>query len=897
MGGLRRLLRRLVNVMRPGREEAGLAREVAAHLALLEDEYRRSGQSADQARRSARIALGGVERTKELHRDARTVAWLADLVADARYAARTSARSPAFAVVAILTLALGTGANATMFTLVHRVLLDALPVHAPDQLVELGCLNTNEADKVGCNASYPGFRMFRDHNRVLAGLFAFAPLGDVNVVHGGRAELATTLLASAGMYHVLGVAPALGRLLNPTDDHASAPLVAVFSHGYWQRRFGADPLIVGQTVRINTHTVTIVGVTPPAFRGVTIGVAPDLTLAMGSGADAFAGKGSLENGGNMWLRMIGRRQEGVSLPAVQANLEPIYQRTVEHLLASVPASLTSPIRRYPGGVQFRVQPAATGAASLFRRDLDRPLRILMAVVGVVLLIACSNLGTLILSRTAGRQRELAVRLAIGAGRARLARQLVTESLLLSAAGGVIGLVFANWGSGIVLSLLAGNIGLRSVDLELDLTVLLFTSAVALIAGVLLALGSVWHLARMDPLRGLRDGAGRQPVSRLAAVLVPGQVALATVVLIGAGLLLQTFDNFLRIDLGFRSERLVTLTVSPRLVGYDNARVESYVDALRARLEALPGVKSVTASQQLLGKLGNTSLVELPGFESTAPLQRVSGRHRVGARICETWGLTLLRGRDIARSDSEANRAALVNESFARHFFQTVDVIGRQFAFSGDSRAHTIVGVVGDALERGPKRPAERVAYTVLTRQEMGTTSVALRVEGATFALMAPIRAALEAVDPLVPVVDIQTMDARIEEALRRERLMAMLGTLFGALALLLVGIGLYGLLAGSVAHRTREIGIRLALGSRQRSVLWLVLREGMSLVVLGVAIGLGLGMVLTRFIRSELFGVNPTDPSTIAVAAGTLIATGIAASLVPAIRASRTDPMIAIRYE
>jgi predicted permease len=897
-GDARRFFKRVINIVRPGRDEASLAREIASHLSLLEDEYRRRGQSADEARRSARIALGGVEQTKELHRDARSIPWLADLVADTRYAARSFARTPSFTIVAVLTLALGIGATTAIFTLVHRVLLNALPVAEPEQLVELGCIDRNEPDKVGCNVSYPGFRMFRDHNQVFSGLFAFAPLADLNTIHDDRAELATALLATGDMFTVLGVAPALGRLLNPADDAPAAPLVAVLSHGYWQRRFGGDPRVVGRSVRLNTHTATIVGVTPAAFRGVTLGPAPDITVPAGSGADAFAGKGSLTNGGNMWMRMIGRRKEGAGLQEIQANLEPIHRRVVDHVIASVPAPLAAPVRRYFDQVEFRVRPAASGAASAFRRDLERPLRILMAVVGVVLLIACANLGTLILSRTAGRQRELGIRLAIGAGRSRLARQMVTESLMLSAAGGVLGLAIAKWGGTLILNLASGDVGLRAVDLEPDRSVLLFTFTVALIAGGLLAFGSVWHFARMDPLRALRDGAGGLTASKVAGVLVPGQVALATVVLIGAGLLLQTFTNFLRVDLGFRSDSLVTLTVTPRLVGYDATHTASYVSALTTRLEALPGVTSVTRSHNAPGALGNTSLVDVPGFESAAPMQRVAGRHRVGARVAETWGLTLVRGRDIATSDIAAARVSLVNESFATYFFKTVDVIGRQFAFAGDDRPHTIVGVVADARERGPTRPVERVAYTFLTPSEMSTTSVALRVQGGVEpTLMASIRTVLDAVDPLVPVVELQTMEMRISDALRRERLLAMLGALFGALALLLVGIGLYGLLARAVAQRTREIGIRLALGSRRGSVLWLVLREGLSLIALGLAIGLGLGVALARLIRSELFGVTPTDPSTIVAAVAILLGTGIAASLTPAIRASRTDPMIAIRYE
>jgi predicted permease len=522
----------------------------------------------------------------------------------------------------------------------------------------------------------------------------------------------------------------------------------------------------------------------------------------------------------------------------------------------------------------------------------------MALVSIVLLMACANLTTLMLSRTSRRQREIGVRLAIGAGRFRLARQLLTESLLLSAAGGVLALALASWVGPVVLAMASGDVAVRAVDLAPDVPVLLFTFAVSLVTGVLLVLGSVWQITRVDPLRALRDGAGASASSALARVLVPAQVALSAVVLIGAGLLVQTFEQYLHRDLGFRREKLITLTVSPRLVGYEATRVGAYVDALTRRLEALPGVRSVARSGQPVGALRNTSLVDAPGFESAAPMERIAGRHRVGARVAETWGLRLRHGRDIASTDSASAPVALVNESFARHFFGSLDVVGRRFGFAGDApRQHTIVGVVADARERGPKGPIERVAYTFLGREEMGTASIALLVEGRESALIAGVRAAVQDVDPLVPLADIASMDALIGTALRRERLLATLGTLFGALALLLVAIGLYGLLAGTVAHRTREIGIRLALGGRPGSVLWLVLRHGMLLVAVGLAMGLSLAVLLTRFLRSEVFGVSLSDPSTVAVAAGMLIVTGIATSLAPAIRASRTDPMIAIRSE
>jgi predicted permease len=434
-----------------------------------------------------------------------------------------------------------------------------------------------------------------------------------------------------------------------------------------------------------------------------------------------------------------------------------------------------------------------------------------------------------------------------------------------------------------------------MDLTPDVAVLAFTSLVVVAAGALLALGSVWHIVRTPAHRVLRDAAGGHAAARLARLFVPIQVAVATVVLIGAGLLLQTFDNFLHVRDGFRREQLVTFAVRPQLVGYDAARVASYVEAVRMRLEALPGVTSVARSSHPAGALDGSSLVELPGFESAAPMEREVGNHRVGPRVVETWGLTLLRGRDLSEHDAPSTGSALVNESFARHFFQSVDVVGRQFAFAGSGDRHTIVGVVADARDRGPRMPIERVAYTHLRPEQMVYGAFAVRGQGSETALIAAVRQATREVDPQVPVVDIQTMDTRVQEGLRRERLLAVLGALFGGLALLLVAIGLYGLLAGAVAHRTREIGIRLALGGERRRILSMFLWQGLSLVTLGLLAGLGAALLLGRSIRSDLYGVTPTDAFTFSTAAVVLVLTGSLACLLPAMRASRTDPMAALR--
>lgn len=559
------------------RWEQSLDAELRFHLEQMIEDSIAAGLSPDEARRRARRDLGSFELAKDECRDQRPFPWLADAAADARFALRTFARAPGFTAVAVVTLALGIGANTAMFTLFHRVLVQMLPVTQPERLVELGCVNANEPDKVGCRASYPAFQMYRDNNQVLSGLFAFAPTSDLNVIHLGGAELTKGLLATGDMYTVLGVTPALGRLFNPADDAPSAP--PVLSHAYWQRRFGGDPRVIGQSVRINTQVATVIGVTPAAFRGVTLGEPAEITLAMGSGASLFHGARSLENGANQWLRMIGRRKPGVSIQQVEAALTPIFQRTVDHLISSIPTGMESRARAYFSRVQFQVQPAAAGGASSFRRDLDRPLRTLMAAVGAVLLMACVNLASLLLSRAAGRRREFGIRLAIGAGAGRLIRQFLTETLLISVTGAVLGVAIAQVSGPVLLKMASGEIGLQAIDLTPDLTVLFFTSAMALLAGVLMSIGPILHIRNADPQNPMRDGNQKRAASKLARSLIPAQVALATLVLIGAGLLLRTFENFARVDLGFRSENRITFTVSPGLVGYDTTRAKSFFSDL------------------------------------------------------------------------------------------------------------------------------------------------------------------------------------------------------------------------------------------------------------------------------------------------------------------------------
>jgi predicted permease len=897
-GSLRLLISRIVALFTKRRRDAELNDEIQAHLDGLAEDHVRRGMSVDEARRAARRDFGGLEQMKEQYRAQRGLPWLETLGQDGRYAFRMFRKHRWFTSIALLTLALGIGANTSMFTLVHRVLLQTLPVRSPEQLVELSCARPEDPDLVRCEMSYPGFQIYRANSTLFEGVFAFAASGPLNVRDEGEASPATGLLASGEIYSVLGISPGLGRLFDARDDLPTSPLVVVVSDSYWRRRFGGNPAVIGRTVRLNNVSATIIGVTQRGFRGLEVGTIPEVTLPIAPAAELLMGKGKLAREWDLWVRVIGRRKDGVGLEAVEAAFGPLYQRTNEQFVAALPAASARAFSTILTSSHFRARPAAAGAASDFRHDLDRPLRILMSVVGLVLLISCANLASLLLARAAGRQREFGIRVALGASRVRLAWQLLTEALLLSAIGGGLGLILARWGSSAFLQLASGEVGVRAVDLKIDLPVLLFTSGTTLLVAILTGLGPVFGAAPVHPQIARHDAKGTGAPSRLGRWLVPGQVALATILMVGAGLFVRTFDALREVDLGFRTSKLVTLTVSPALAGYDDSRSRVYLKDLLRRFDTMPAVRSSAISSD--GPAGLLIwFVAVDGFQADTPEARTVGRKRVGSRFVETAGLTLLKGRDFDRADDDwPARIAVVNESFAKHFSPKQDPVGRTFAFLSQMKApYTIVGVVADARERGPKNPTERVVYTLSAQETPGEAIVNVRSDDPEQALIASLRSVLRDVDAEVPVRDIRSMDDQIRDMLSHERLLAMLGTAFGSVALLLSAIGLYGLLAGAVTRRTNEIGLRMALGARQASVLWQFLSDGLRLVVWGLVTGLAGSLIVTRFLESQLFGVKPIDLATLMSAAGILLAVTFVATLVPAQRAARVDPMVALRHE
>jgi predicted permease len=878
----------------PGRTDDDFRREIEAHLAIETDRLIAEGSSPDEAKQAAARKFGNVTTARERFYESRRIVWLEQLRQDVRYALRTFRRSPVFAAAAILTLGLGIGANTALLTVSRGVLMKRLPVERPDQLVEIGCINPRNPEDA-CRTHYPGFLMFRESSDVLSGVFAFAPTSDLAANIDGRAEMVTGLLLSGNAYSVLGMPPFEGRLLTPADDREGAPPVAVLSHQFWVRRFGGQPTVVGRTLRLGNQSVTIVGVTPPAFRGLTVGVAPDVMLPI-SAADIFRRPGSLQARAAWWLYIMGRLKPDVTAQQAQVALDPIYRSTLRVTVDALPPdAVAAGFKDFVEGFRFRISPAATGSISDFRRMFEQPLRILWIVIALVLLIACSNLAGLLLSRALDRRREFGVRLALGAGRARLARQVLTEALVLALCGGGLGLAIAGWAAPAGLALGAGEAGVRAVDVGPDVTALAFTALVSIATGLAIGLGSVWRAAGADAADAWRASLSHSSRAPLARILIVGQMTLTMVLLIAAGLFVRSLANARGVDPGFDREHLLTLTVAPGMAGYAPEAASGYLRRALAAIEALPGVRMATfhAVPIATGLISQTA-VTVAGFGGAAD-QMVTGQNRVGPRFAETLGLRLIAGRDLRHGDETSSpRASIVNERFAHHFFPTKDVIGRTFLLG--RQEYSIVGVVADAHDRTVVQPTENWIYIPSTAPEP-RMRLTLRTIGDVLSVAPGVEKALQAVDPAVPVFGVRPVGAQIAETLRRERLLATLGTAFGALALTLVAIGVYAMFSGMTSRRTREIGIRMAMGANSSRIARLLARDAAVVAFSGIALGIAGAIAAAGVIRNQLFGVEPTDTRSFMTAALFLLAVTLVAVWIPAWRAIRIRPTEALRVE
>ena len=807
-----------------------LDEELRFHVERQAQKHMRSGIAEEEAWRRARSEFGGIEQRKEECRDARGVSLIETTVQDMRYAMRALRSSPMFAAVAVLSLALGIGANTAVFQLLHRVLVQSLPVANPGELVELGYDDTVQ-HRYGTTFSYFVYQTVAKNNGVLRDTFAFTDLAQVNVARHGSGEVARGMFVTGGFYESLGLRPAIGRLLNAGDEKASSDTTpVVLSFGYWKGRFGGDPRVIGETVSINNVSFVVAGVAPEHFRGLTLGDAPDVTMPVHV-VDAVRNSKGLNDTANWWLRIMGRRKEGTSVAQIQAALEPVYASTIEQTLAGWPPTLVDNLKRFLSSLKFRVQPAALGSNSEVRNRIDQPLKILIAMTGLLLVAACANLSGLLLARTTARMREVGVRLAIGCSRGRLIRQMITESLLIAVLGGAAAVLFAAWSGPLILRLLAGVVPAAVIAGTFGGFSIAFAAVLSILAGVLVGVAPAWRAARFDPQSSIRAavalGGSRGGRAGRAAIVV--QIAVSLVLVATAGQFVRSLENYRQIDAGFRVDHLVTFTVNPGMVRYNPDRTIEYARRLREKIAELPGVVSVTHSGSSMGQLSWTTALKVPGFTAKASLDDSARRNIAGPRFAETLGLKLIAGRDITEQDTkDAAPVVLVNESFVRHFFSDRDALGREIFFVDSlNRAHRIVGVVKDARDRGLKNETGRVAYSSFEHDPLGWLAFAVRVRQDSSAMLQSIAAAARNGDPAVPVNRVQTMELQIEESLERERMMAILTSAFGGLATAVAAIGLYGLLAYAVTRRTREIGVRLAVGATPMQVAWLALKDSL----------------------------------------------------------------------
>jgi len=883
---------------------------------------------------------------------------MAALFQDLRYGSRMLARNPGFTAVAVLTLALGIGANTAIFSLIDAVMLRSLPVRDQSQLVVMrwtahaaprrnstssfgDCEGGGDKNPSGCSFPYPFFELIRSDKQAFSGATAFAGPAQLVLSGNGPPRMARGELVSGDYFSTLGVSALVGRTLGPDDDSLSASPAVVLSYAFWQGAFGGDRSAIGRTISLNSVPFTIVGVTEPNFTSLTPGktqdlflplsVLPGLNIPWGSGRDARALN-------NWWLVIVARLKPGLSLGQAQAAASLIFRDEMLHG--------EKPLSKAADDPAIALVPAQSGLSGE-RGFLSTPLYVLMSAVGLVLLIACANVAGLLLSRAAARQKEMAVRLALGAGRARMVRQLLTESVTLSLAGGAVGVLFAIWGVHAMTGLILSNAD-RPFPFAVgpDWRVLAFTISISLLTGIFFGIAPALRSTRVDLTPALKENAQTLPGGEIrpgrrfhpGKALVVLQVALSMIVLTGAGLFVRTLQNLHSVNPGFDTHHLLLFGIDPTLAKYSDSKIQNLYRELQGRLAALPGVTSVSYSSDALlsGGLWTSDLhVEGQPEKSTEEVDMLAA----GLDFLKTMRIPLLEGRAFTAADFEqaAQAAAsgeapqqtatpsgvlsrakspaaagppipvLVNASFVRKYFANQNPLGKKLA-EGDSEATSgntavgrprsksweIIGVAGDTKYNDLRREIHPTVYVPVTG---GGAYFELRTASNPTALIPAVRKVVNDTDNNLPIFEVRTQSERVEELLITERVISRLASFFGLLALLLACVGLYGLLSYEVARRTREIGIRMALGAEPRDALRRIAAQGIRVTVIGLAAGIAGSVVLTRFLSSLLFGLKASDPATFAGVSLILIAVALLASYIPARRATKVDPMVALRYE
>ena len=900
---------RLRSLFRWAQADEELDNELRDHLERKTEEYIAQGMTQEEARRRARLDLGGIEQTKENCRETRRVNWIQDFAQDLRYGVRMLRKSPVFTAVAILTLALGIGANTAIFSLLNALLLRDLPVQGPSRLVLLGTARArgSTGEFAFTDAySYSFYLDFRKKNQVFSDVCSLLSLqfGGMHGAIDGSAVLEpmNVQLVSGTYFSTLGVRPIVGRGFTGADDEpAGGHPIAVVSYSWWKRRFGSDPSIVGKTVTLGSTIYTIIGVTPPEFFGTTVGEYPDLWIPLSMERQVSPGWNGLHDKWFESLYIVARLKPGVTAAQAEANVD-LLARQIWHDYAG--PVLSKEKQQRIEQVRIPLTPAARGISRL-RFEFSAPLQLLMVVVCIVLLIACANIANLLLARATTRQREIAVRRAIGAGRGRLFRQMLAESLLIAILGGALGILFASWANHALLAMVSTGPELLPLNVTPDARVLAFTFLISLGTAILFGTAPALRVTKVDLTPALKDGRNAVSVggrSGLGKALIVSQVALSLVLLIGAGLFLRSLVNLASVETGFDKQNVLLFGVDPVDAGYKlDSRLVSVYQQIEQRVSALPGVRAASISFFTFNQGGWSTGITVQGTTPDPNSPNVT-HNVVGAGYFATMGIPLLVGRVFGREDTATSlKVAVINETMAREFFPGGSPIGHHFSIEDDPNDSNmeVVGVVRDAkyehLQEEPQ-PAAYYPYTQHSRRFYYDLEV--RYSGDARAIIPEVHRAVADVDRNLPVYYQNTLAQQVGQSIVSQSLVTRFSVFFGLMAMFLACIGIYGLMSYAVTRRWNEIGIRMALGAGGSEVLRMVIRESLVLVAFGIIIGLPLALIAEQLVTKLLFGIRFTDPLfSMAGAAAVLASFAAAAAYLPARKAARVDPLVALRYE
>jgi predicted permease len=899
------LMLRVLAIFRRRKLDSDLDTELRAHLDSLTERNIRRGMNEKEARHAARREFGGLEQTKESYRNQRGLPFFETVAQDLSYAGRMLVRSPRFTAVTIVTLALGIGANTGLFSLVNSVLLGNLPVPNPAELVVVNYTDSR-SQLPEEDFSYPMYQAMRDQNTVFASVLTRSTV-DFNASYGGQSERAVGEMVSGNYFETLGVKPFLGRLISPEDDRTpGAHPVAVLSYGYWQRRFGGDPEIVGKDVILNNNRIRIIGVTPPRFYGTEMARNPDIRVPMMM-TTVFrpVPANRLASPRHRWLTVMARRKPGVSVAEAQASLDVVYHQVLSAELHELGSGVNVHDRERVLASRIQLQPGNQGFAHL-RGEVERPLLLMFCVAGIVLLVACANLANLLLARNEKRKQEISVRLAIGAGRGRLVRQWLTESLLLSALGGCVGIVVAYWVKTALVGFLPADFG-ANLNAPMDLRVLTFALLASLLTGLLFGLGPALQLSGTGVSLALRHDspavASGERLFSLRSALIFLQVALSLPLLIGAGLFVHSLRNLRGVNTGFVKENVFLATLNPALNGYPQEKTKSLYDDLLSRVRSLPGVRaaSLTTSSVISGGW-DQERVKVEGYQP-GPEENMSPNAAViSPGYFATMGVPFLEGRDFTEQDSARRpKVVIINETMAHYFFGNRNPLGKKIGTDDDPMVppdREIIGVVKDAKYVRVSEAPRRHFYAPMAQEpRLFDMTLEVRTSGVPEKIGDLVRAQIHDADPNLPLYATTTLEIQIDDSLMQERMLTWLSSVFGLLAALLASLGLSGVVAFSVARRTREFGIRMALGAQSRDILRGVVGRMALLVATGMAVGLVGAYGLSRLLGTMLYEVRSADPLAFLGACLLLgVVAGLAAYL-PAQRATQVDPVVALRYE